>query len=103
MPPNLTPAPPAHENNPQGIPGIQGWLLEKGLHLTQGWALRQAVKWGAYASTASAAWLSSQGVDADHTAAIAAGISAAVFAAVEMALSFAAMKIAPKAAVVSDR
>jgi len=61
-----------------------------------GWITRLALKYVAIGGASLSAWLAGQGVSADHTAAIAAGLTAAAAALLEQGLSFIARKYAVK-------
>lgn len=62
----------------------------------KGWITRLALKHIAIGSASFSAWLAGQGVSTDHTAAIAAGLTAAAAAIIEQGLSFIARKYAVK-------
>ena len=61
-----------------------------------GWLTRFALKYVAIGSASLSAWLAAQGVGANHTAAIAAGVTAVAAALIEQGLSFIARKYAVK-------
>ena len=61
------------------------------LTTSRGWIIRQALKATALITAPLAVWLESQG-QGEHTAAITAGVTAAVAALVEIGLSFLARK-----------
>lgn len=61
-----------------------------------GWLTRPALKYVAIGGASLSTWLVAQGVSTDHTAAIAAGLTAGAAALLEQGLSFIARKYAVK-------
>ena len=77
------------KKNPNKIEPMKA--LPSILTTSRGWIIRQALKATALITAPLAVWLESQG-QGEHTAAITAGITAAVAALVEIGLSFLARK-----------
>lgn len=62
------------------------------LTTSRGWLVRQALKAVSYITAPLAVWLAAQGVEASHSDAILAGITAAAAAGTELLLSYLARK-----------
>jgi hypothetical protein len=79
------------KKNPNKIEANPMQAITAILTTSKGWIVRQVLKATALVTAPLAVWLESQG-QGEHTAAITAGITAAVAALVEIGLSFLARK-----------
>jgi len=79
------------KKNPNKIEANPMQAITTILTTSKGWIIRQVIKATALVTAPLAVWLESQG-QGEHTAAITAGITAAVAALVEIGLSFLARK-----------